>query len=233
MGLSFPLTSLYLSGWLPRTPSVRPHPAPKTQYEHTSQRTHGATGARKSRKGSSQPILVSAGDVLKDAKVQSVLSWGAFFDVGNGHQGLLHVDEMILPEGGPSSPSAFDLVKEGQVLEVSLAAAALVAVTALCPVPLTAFLPTSCWTSLWQQPSCLQCSSLHGKQNMLQQPCFPQCWDGFDHSLHAAGPSGCVSVSVQAFTCCAHLSPCCWSQFLCLVDTYRHADTLDACTVGC
>ncbi|KAL3138010.1 hypothetical protein ABBQ38_005246 [Trebouxia sp. C0009 RCD-2024] len=73
-------------------------------------------GGRKNRKGSSQPIPVNAGDELKDAKVQSALSWGAFIDVGNGHQGLLHVDEMVTPEGGTAS-SAFDIVKEGQVLE--------------------------------------------------------------------------------------------------------------------
>ncbi|KAL3150404.1 hypothetical protein ABBQ32_000242 [Trebouxia sp. C0010 RCD-2024] len=73
-------------------------------------------GGRKNRKGSSQPIPVNAGDVLKDAKVQSALSWGAFIDVGNGHQGLLHVDEMVTPEGVAAS-SAFDIVKEGQVLE--------------------------------------------------------------------------------------------------------------------
>ena len=83
-----------------------------------------ATGARKSRKGNSQPIPVNAGDLLKEAKVQSMLTWGAFIDVGNGYQGLLHVDEMVTPEGATAS-SAFDILKEGQVLEVSLAAALL------------------------------------------------------------------------------------------------------------
>ena len=48
-----------------------------------------------------------------------MLGWGAFIDVGNGHRGLLHVDEMKWPEGA-MAPSAFDCVKEDQVLEVSL-----------------------------------------------------------------------------------------------------------------
>lgn len=106
---------------------------------------HGGTGGRKNRKGSSQPIPVNAGDVLKDAKVQSALSWGAFIDVGNGHQGLLHVDEMVTPEGVAAS-SAFDIVKEGQVLEVSLADALLLAV---CPVThnssVTHYLRNAAW----------------------------------------------------------------------------------------
>ena len=85
------------------------------------QQACGATGSgRKSKKGSSQPIPVSVGDVLKDAKVASMLGWGAFIDVGNGHRGLLHVDEMKWPDGA-MAPSAYDCVKEDQVLEVSLA----------------------------------------------------------------------------------------------------------------
>ncbi|KAA6423398.1 MAG: elongation factor Ts, partial [Trebouxia sp. A1-2] len=71
----------------------------------------------KVRKGSSQPIPVSVGDVLKDVKVQSMLGWGAFIDVGNGHRGLLHVDEMRWPEGA-MAPSAYDCVKEEQSVEV-------------------------------------------------------------------------------------------------------------------
>jgi len=70
------------------------------------------------RKGSSQPIPVSVGDVLKDVKVQSMLGWGAFIDVGNGHRGLLHVDEMRWPEGA-MAPSAYDCVKEEQSVEVT------------------------------------------------------------------------------------------------------------------
>ena len=69
------------------------------------------------RKGSSQPILVKVGDVLTDVKVQSMLGWGAFIDVGNGHRGLLHVDEMKWPEGA-MAPSAYDCVKEEQSVEV-------------------------------------------------------------------------------------------------------------------
>jgi len=74
--------------------------------------------ARKVRKGNSQPIPVSVGDVLKDVKVQSMLGWGAFIDVGNGHRGLLHVDEMRWPEGA-MAPSAYDCVKEEQSVEVT------------------------------------------------------------------------------------------------------------------
>ena len=70
------------------------------------------------RKDNSQPIPVSVGDVLKDAKVQSMLGWGAFIDVGNGHRGLLHVDEMRWPEGA-MAPSAYDCVKEEQSVEVT------------------------------------------------------------------------------------------------------------------
>lgn len=73
--------------------------------------------ARKVRKGNSQPIPVSVGDVLKDVKVQSMLGWGAFIDVGSGHRGLLHVDEMRWPEGA-MAPSAYDCVKEEQSVEV-------------------------------------------------------------------------------------------------------------------
>lgn len=76
---------------------------------------------RKARKSNSQPIPVSVGDILKDAKVASMLGWGAFIDVGNGHRGLLHVDEMKWPEGA-MAPSAYDCVKEDQVLEVSMVA---------------------------------------------------------------------------------------------------------------
>ncbi|DBA78976.1 hypothetical protein WJX77_000488 [Trebouxia sp. C0004] len=72
---------------------------------------------RKVRKGNSEPIPVSVGDVLKDVKVQSMLGWGAFIDVGNGHRGLLHVDEMKWPEGA-MAPSAYDCVKEDQSVEV-------------------------------------------------------------------------------------------------------------------
>ena len=61
------------------------------------------------------------GDVLKDPKVASMLGWGAFIEVGNGHRGLLHVDEMKWPEGA-MAPSAYDCVKEDQVLEVSMGA---------------------------------------------------------------------------------------------------------------
>lgn len=63
---------------------------------------------------------MSVGDVLKDAKVASMLGWGAFIEVGNGHRGLLHVDEMKWPDGA-MAPSAYDCVKEDQVLEVSFA----------------------------------------------------------------------------------------------------------------
>ena len=78
-----------------------------------------ATGSgRKGKKGSREPIPVKVGDVLKEAKVQSMLGWGAFVDVGAGHRGLLHVDEMKWPEGA-MAPSAFDCVKEDQILEVS------------------------------------------------------------------------------------------------------------------
>lgn len=69
------------------------------------------------RKGNSAPIPVSVGDVLKDVKVQSMLGWGAFIDVGNGYRGLLHVDEMRWPEGA-MAPSAYDCVKEEQSVEV-------------------------------------------------------------------------------------------------------------------
>ena len=73
--------------------------------------------AGKGRKGNSQPIPVKVGDVLKEAKVQSLLGWGAFIDVGNDHRGLLHVDEMAWPEGA-IAPSAFDCLKEDQTVEV-------------------------------------------------------------------------------------------------------------------
>ena len=46
-----------------------------------------------------------------------MLGWGAFIDVGNGHRGLLHVDEMKWPEGA-MAPSAYDCVKEEQSVEV-------------------------------------------------------------------------------------------------------------------
>ena len=89
---------------------------------HTTKHECDATGSgRKARKSNSQPIPVSVGDILKDAKVASMLGWGAFIDVGNGHRGLLHVDEMKWPEGA-MAPSAYDCVKEDQVLEVSMVA---------------------------------------------------------------------------------------------------------------
>ena len=84
--------------------------------------------------------------MLKDAKVQSILTWGAFIDVGNGHQGLLHVDEMVTPEGATTS-SAFDIAKEGQVLEVSLAPALLLLLLLqllFALLPMTALFPTMC-----------------------------------------------------------------------------------------
>lgn len=55
-----------------------------------------------------------------------MLAWGAFIDVGNGHRGLLHVDEMRWPEGVLTAPTAFECVKENQVLEVRLPACVLV-----------------------------------------------------------------------------------------------------------
>lgn len=64
-----------------------------------------------------QPLLIKIGDVVKDVKVLSVVGWGAFIDVGNGHQGLLHVDEMKWPEGA-MAPSAYDCVKVDQSVEV-------------------------------------------------------------------------------------------------------------------
>ena len=51
----------------------------------------------------------------------SMTGWGAFFDIGEGIRGLLHVDEMIWPEGN-YAPSAFDCMKEGDQAEVSLPA---------------------------------------------------------------------------------------------------------------
>jgi len=87
--------------------------------------------ARKGRKSNSQPIPVKVGDVLKDVKVQSMLGWGAFIDVGSGHRGLLHVDEMKWPEGA-MAPSAYDCVKEDQAVEVRKQYLMLILVHALC-----------------------------------------------------------------------------------------------------
>lgn len=69
-----------------------------------------------------------------------MLGWGAFIDVGNGHRGLLHVDEMKWPEGA-MAPSAYDCVKEDQVLEVSVLACRLHSVSWMHF--------TSCSQSVW------------------------------------------------------------------------------------
>ena len=50
-----------------------------------------------------------------------MLGWGAYIDVGSGHRGFLHVNDMKWPEG-VMAPSAYDCVKEDQVLEVSMLA---------------------------------------------------------------------------------------------------------------
>lgn len=69
--------------------------------------------------------------MLKEAKVESLLGWGAFIDVGNGHRGLLHVDEMAWPAGA-ISPSAFDCLKEDQTVEVGILSLCLLQ-SCLCP----------------------------------------------------------------------------------------------------
>ena len=94
------------------------------------------------------------GDVLKDAKVASMLGWGAFIEVGNGHRGLLHVDEMKWPEGA-MAPSAYDCVKEDQVLEVSMVAWHLLNVFTLCHV--YSMFETACDVSVSTGHKCSVC----------------------------------------------------------------------------
>lgn len=50
---------------------------------------------------------------------KNMTAWGAFFDMGEGFEGLLHVEEMNLPDGN-RSPTAYDCIKEGQQYEVRL-----------------------------------------------------------------------------------------------------------------
>ena len=73
--------------------------------------------ARKVKRGSSLPIPVKEGDVLSKAKVDSVLRWGAFVDVGAGHRGLLHVDSMKAAEELLDA-DAKDIMKPGQTIQV-------------------------------------------------------------------------------------------------------------------
>lgn len=80
----------------------------------------GGGSGQNRRPQESKPLPFKVGDKMMGT-AHSVTGWGAFFDIGEGLRGLLHIDEMIWPEGN-FAPSAHDCMKEGDQAEVRLPA---------------------------------------------------------------------------------------------------------------